>query len=175
VLALAVLGAGGCLHVDSQRNAPGHVDVRAPPARIEIERTERPADPGERIVVLSPGVLLARSSPVGLELSFHYGESSVSHERDHRVGGLLLPDRSLALNLGGTVSAGQFYAEVQAGTPIAALAAGYVRDRDRARSGAQSTAFLGPLYLRVRYFPDGGGQLELGFLFKAPLAISWSR
>jgi hypothetical protein len=54
-MALALLfGLTGCVHV-SERDAPGVVDLEAPPRDIEDTRTEVPEDPGQHVTRLTFG------------------------------------------------------------------------------------------------------------------------
>jgi hypothetical protein len=53
--AWVLLLSSGCVHWHFDRNAPGHIDVNAPPARLEPGKLEPPTDPGERYALIGVG------------------------------------------------------------------------------------------------------------------------
>lgn len=91
-LLAALVALPGCLVFHLERNAPGDVDVHAPPRHIEVERTETPEDPGEHVTRLSLGPYMQagpaflhdvrETTPrleVGAELSLAWYDLEVSH------------------------------------------------------------------------------------------------
>lgn len=112
VVAIGVAVLGAC-HVHGPAT-PGHVDVTRPPAWIADEVVELPGDPGERMVMITPGVVgLGGGGSIGrgvgdleLEIGLHFGEAAVSHN-DHSTGdrlfvprGLIAPETSVGAVVG---------------------------------------------------------------------------
>jgi hypothetical protein len=113
-LVAAAAAALAACHSHLERNAPGVVDPATPPARAS-RTVEPPGDPGERFVVLSPGVVVAgggRSDPArgvfdaAIEVTVDLGERDTSHN-DHRAGdrlfvprGWQFPPRGIGFTLG---------------------------------------------------------------------------
>src|SRR5262249_27076219 len=107
-LALTLALCGACTHWHLERSAPGHVDVLAPPTVSASGYPERPSDPGERMFIVSPGVLagtgLAQGGKLGTrgyasltaELGLHLGSSPASHVEDRFLGPI--PMHAIGLN-----------------------------------------------------------------------------
>jgi hypothetical protein len=186
---------GGCAHWHYEKNAPGHIDVTTPPrdpAATETEM-ERPDDPGERMVLLQPGLFggagfgaAGRDGTralltAGAEISLQLASADHSHTDDFEGG--LLPDRALALNLGwsfadsdeGGLAVGPLYGELQLSTSGSGIALGWAVDPDSGQHGPQLTAFLGPFFARADWFTDRGVTFQLGIMIKAQLGWVWSR
>src|SRR5262249_8364859 len=101
-----ILALAACQHWHYERNAPGHIDVTAPPT----SPTEEPGDPGEHMIVVSPGAFAgggsgfggdggsrARAS-AGVLASIEYGWSPRSHVEDELFG--VVPFDSIGLAVG---------------------------------------------------------------------------
>ena len=177
----ATLALAGCGVHHSQLNAPGHVDPLMPPRQPQNRPTEEPADPGERMLTLSYGVLagggmaFAKNGDtsgaygVGPELSLHAGSSDVSHASDDPP---VLPQHALGLNMGWIALAhpgrgvGPVYGELQLTEAPYWLAGGWAWDVDEHRHGPQGTFGLGPIYLRVSHLFDEGTSVQAGLVFK---------
>jgi hypothetical protein len=185
---LAVL-CSGCVHVHRTRNAPGHVDIREPPAAIESVKVERPRDPGENMLALSPGPFVGGggwaagnrtggSYAVGTELSLLYGRSQRSHADDDF---LVYPVDSVGVNAGATfastegVGLDRLYGELQLAQSLSGVAAGWAVERRTGASGPQITGFVGPLYVRSTTLLDQGTELTAGLVFKLPVVWVWSQ
>ena len=174
----------GCTHWHLERNAPGHVDLARPPSDPDNEQPERPADPGEREVVFSPGPnagLGIRNgerffAPVGFEAGFHYGQRAQSHYEDEFF--TAIPRRSLGVNLGLQRGAGGrmlSYGEVQLFFMPYGIAAGWAWLPYEAHHGPQATLFWGPLYLRATHLLGQDTEVSTGLFFKFPMAVIWSQ
>lgn len=122
IVAQVALGATGCLVFHPERDAPGHIDVHAPPERIEVERAEVPEDPGQRVtrLLLGPYLLTGPATrqgqsatlalQAGGELSLGFFELEQSHAPavDPSLGmrdpGLYFPEGTIdQVNLGWSV------------------------------------------------------------------------
>lgn len=188
--ALLTLWCAGCTVHHLEKNAPGHVDVRTPPAHPEQRAVEPPGDPGEQAVWLTYGALaggglgfpksgsVVGSYGLGPELSVHVGGFETSHTYD---GPPLLPERAIGMNVGWTALAhpgtgvGPVYGELQHTERPFHLAPGWAWDADDGRHGPQATLGIGPLYVRYTHLFDQGGALHLGLVFKGYDAWVWSR
>jgi hypothetical protein len=181
-LALGLCLVGGCTHWHLERNAPGHVEVSKPPVEISREGVERPEDPGERMLVISPGLNAGLGSsqgffaPLGFETTLALGQREVSHSDDTEV--IAIPEESLGLNLGVQRSGGGrmlTYAEAQIFSLPYGFAAGWAFLPQTKHQGPQGTLFLGPLYLRATHVLGEYTELSVGLFVKVPMAIIWSR
>ncbi len=186
---LGMGGWSGCVHVHLERNAPGRIQVAAPPQALDARALEAPEDPGERMVAFTAGGFAGLGGgkdsagfftlrQLGLEASLAYGDRETSHSQDDLFA---FPRRSVGVNLGwvpeSVPRAGEalIYAEAQVARDGYGVALGYVQELGRGRGGAQLTGFFGPFYARARYFPGGMGTAEGGLFFKIPSVVSWSR
>lgn len=187
LIALVALLAG-CIH-HLEHDAPGRVDLEAPPRDPEARDPEVPKDPGERVLVLSGGGFLAGGTALGgpvrgawslgAEASVSYGESAWSHPFDDPL--LVYPPGTLGLNLGwcpvghrgSAATAG--YVEAQYGARWVGFAAGYARGPAAGEHGPQVTAFAGPLFLRANHYLGRGTDFQVGLSLKAPALLVWSR
>lgn len=178
----------GCAHTHLERNAPGHVDVRAPPEDLRSREPEQPGDPGERLLTASVGAFagLGWASPadgrfdygVGPELSVSLGERPSSHYEDDFF---LLPARSFGLHLGlSAVDAegsglGPAFAELAFSETLTRLSVGYAVDVGDERNGPQATLAMGPLYLRATHLFSYGTSVHLGLALFGSHSWVWSQ
>src|SRR5262245_16700821 len=100
----------GCQHWHYEHNAPGHIDVAAPPRDLRSQEPEEPTDPGENLLVVAPGAFvgggpatggLCGTRPrvtAGLVTSLEYGWSAWSHAENDLFG--VLPPQSVGLVVG---------------------------------------------------------------------------
>jgi hypothetical protein len=183
-VALGAFLVTGCTHWHLERNAPGRVNLSAPPVNLADERPERPEDPGERMAVFSPGLNAGLGghdwgrffAPVGLETSILLGQDDQSHYEDAFV--ISVPRRSLGINLGVQRSAGGrmlTYGEAQIFFMPYGIAAGWALLPYESQQGPQTTLFFGPLYFRATHLMGHDTELSAGLFFKFPMAIVWSR
>jgi hypothetical protein len=189
-LALALLATACHWHRDT--NAPGHIEVAAPPPpgtyRVE------PRDPGEHMLALNPGLLFgggARAKrprsfgELGLEVSVNRGENERSHQED---GLFIYPQRGFGGSLGwsflhlsddlagGTrLDGGPLYAEAHVFRLPFIAGGGYAVNPFTGDHGPQLFGALAMMYLRARYMFDAGAEITLGAQFKLPFVRVWSR
>jgi hypothetical protein len=201
---LASSGAG-CLHWHRDQNAPGVTTINTPPAHMASQRMEQPRDPGERMLVISPGLAFGGGKArhnnsdegyfgIALEVTLDLGESNSSHVDQGRYdqkavnkGGFLYPDQAIGVNLGVALAdtergsfragplAGPVYLEIQGFIQGAGLAAGYQIDAIDGSHGPQGTAFLGPFFFRLAHTLDRSTVAQFGLMVKAPVGWVWSR
>jgi hypothetical protein len=186
---LWVLSLASCAHFHGDHDAPGVVDPRAPsPARPNL--VEAPRDPGEQMIVLSPGPFLGGGATIGgpdgtrgsgsfgAEASVFLGRSDRSHAEDDYF---LYPQRSFGANLGWTLLSSERagpttgYMEFQYADEAVGAAAGWAWDPHARSTGPQATVFAGPLYGRVTVLLDDRTTVEAGLLFKLPVVWVESR
>jgi hypothetical protein len=190
-----LLICSGCTTLHGSRNAPGNIDVEAPPRNMRARRVERPRDPGEHVLHWNAGGLAGGGVATGAgsrstasasaETSLHLGWSAHTHAYDEGLLPFQSPDlgHALGVNLGWSIgnsnrpasSAG--YAELQYSWQLlASLAAGWAWDPARKQGGPQVTGTLGPVYLRSTTMLDNATSLEIGLVLKIPvLSYTWSR
>lgn len=186
----ALLLLSGCTVHHLETNAPGHVDVLQPPEHLDARGVDPPADPGERMVSLTYGVLAGGGLAfpkgsdavgaygVGPEVSLHVGSSPHSHDDDSPP---VLPARALGVNVGWTAlshpgqSVGPLYGELQWTEMPYYLAGGWAWDADESLHGPQATLGIGVLYLRYTHLFDQGGALQAGLVFKGYDTWVWSQ
>ena len=199
-LAVASLGAAACHH-HRDLNAPGTIDPSVPPVELRPQQLEYPGDPGERMVVLTTGVVggayggSIASGPVGdfaIEATVSWGESETTHnDRASRLimpRGVLLPAQSDGVTLGwsglrivgddadGTrVVTGPIYAQVQRAFLYYGGAVGLAVDPRTGGIGPQVDAFYTFCYLRGRVLFGDGWELGGGLQIKWPTTWVWSR
>jgi len=201
VALLAALALAGCM-VHLERNAPGHVDLAAPPT-APAEQVEEPGDPGENMITLSSGLGLGGGGDFGgagssrgafkltLETTLHFGDRAFSHDENPPFIPLATnryyPDRSLGLSLGwhaldtssGRVATGPLYLEAQ-GFMMEAYASGvgvgWAVDPRSGHHGPQVTLFgLAVFTARYLYLAGVGHEIAAGIQFKFPVTWVWSR
>ena len=187
-LALMALTAQACVVLHSARNAPGNIDVPAPPSDLGSRKTEPPGDPGEWMGVASLGPYAgggltfggpggtATAGAAGAELTLQLGDQEHSHPDD----AIVFPQRSLGLSVGWTETLGDrnlasLYLEAQAMYQLGGLAAGWQIGPDKSTRGPQLTAFFGPLYLRGNVGLDGTTTVQLGVMLKFIGVLVWSK
>jgi hypothetical protein len=190
-LIVALTLSAGCRHWDVRPGGnPGHVDLTQPPNPLGRRGLAPADDPGERLLVVSPGVFSGvgkRSSgaagaelALAAEVSVHAGWSAQSHRHESSQT-VELPERSLALNLGysaafrhGDRYGDTFYLEGQYSQRGWGVAAGPAWSPAPGAVGGQLTAFLGFLYTRASLI-EGVTTWQAGLFVKAPLTWVWSR
>lgn len=189
----ATILIAGC-HYHQDTNAPGIIDVDTPPEDIRRESLEYPGDPGERMVVVSSGVVAGgggRSAPphgVGdfaLEGTLSWGESDTTHndaiDRLFVPDGALWPPSSIGVTLGWSAlrvlggshddtetEVGPIYVEVQRTAKVFGLGGGWAFAPWTGQHGPQLNAFAGPFFLRSRFLFDGGVEVHTGLQIKIP-------
>ena len=200
LLAFVTAASLGCGAAHLPHNAPGNIDVTAPPRDLTRIAVERPADPGEYVLGWTTGALvgggLSTPGPRGVfsgsaETSLHLGVNRTSHNHDtsqlwpfvgRGFGEYPMTGWAGGFNLGWTLgtdnrpanSAG--YAEAQLTySGVLGVAAGWAWDPARAAHGPQITANLGPLYLRSTTMLEVGTSIEAGLVLKLPAVWVWSR
>lgn len=192
-LALVTALLAGCHHHHVDTNAPGLVDPRVPPGDLRARGLERPGDPGEHLLVISPGVVggvgggsIASTLVVDLaaEVTVRWGDSEVSHNdaepRMFLPRGLRVPDRSTGFNVGwsalrlypenGTTSTGTgpLYAEAVRTGFAWSLSAGWALDPRTGGTGPQLGAHFIVYFVRGRALFGEGWEVVGGVQFKAP-------
>jgi hypothetical protein len=178
------------LHTDVVRLRPGHIDLGTPPPNPTVEVPSWPRDPGERYLVLSPGVFAGAgvafenaqttrvAGALGGEVSLHYGTADRSHAEDDFF---IYPQKTYGLNVGYTALSqegtqpGVGYVEAQYSEPPYGAALGWTWDTARAQTGPQATLFAGPLYARVTHLDGGRTEITGGLFIKVPYSWVWAR
>lgn len=200
-LALALVA--GC-HVHGPMT-PGHVDVARPPAAIASERVELPGDPGERMVMVTPGVVaLGGGGSVGrgvgdleLEVGVHLGDAAISHN-DHAAGdrlfmprGLLVPEQSVGIVAGWTalrvlgatddgahdtdLTTGPLHVRGQVAQGFWGGGAGWFYDPRTASGGPEVSLWAMLTELRVAVSTEGDVLFLLGLQLKWPVTFVTGR
>jgi hypothetical protein len=198
-IAIVLLAAlAGCRHYHRDTNAPGLVDVRVPPSQPARGELEVPGDPGERMIVLSPGVVATAggrsraphfAGDIAAEVTLSSGESDRSHNDNQAPflfmpRGLVLPQRGHGVTLGwsalrihdhpgggGDLTTGPLYLTLHAFRFAYGGGGGYLYDPIHHDHGAEIFGYLGLVEARARYLLDGGFEVTLGYQFKLP--VSW--
>ncbi len=203
-LALALAGASvgvAACHHHRDLNAPGTIDPSVPPVELRAQQREYPRDPGERMLVLTTGIVggayggSIASGPVGdfaLEATVSWGESDTTHnDRALRLfmpRGLVLPAQSDGITLGwsglrivganggGTeVVTGPLYAQLQRSRLFYGAAVGLAVDPRTSGIGPQVDAYYTFFYLRGRVLFGDGWELGGAMQLKWPTTWVWSR
>lgn len=184
---LIVAALAGC-HFHRDTNAPGHTDVDNPPADRAAARVE-PADPGEEMLAVNPGILAGgggrAASPqgfgeLGVEVSVVRGVNETSHIEDgfftypRQGAGGALGWSALRLT-GEDPEMGPLYLETYYFRLPWGAGGGWAWNPQNGDHGPQAFLFGASLYLRARYLFDDGGELTAGFQGKLPLVWVWSR
>lgn len=199
VAVLAVL-ASGCWVTHLPKNALGHADPLAPPADVTVERTETPADPGERVVTtyvagtFDVGFQLERPTEAtgvmgaGAAIAFGWYDRATSHERrDHvdlflarhttwGVGWRWRGDPDVADSMGHVLHAEWQRRFLLLQAP-ARVAVGWDVDvTDGAMGPHAEVIFMAGNRLRVSYLAGRGVSIEYGVVLELPsMAWVWSR
>jgi len=183
-----VLALAACQHWDYERNAPGHIDVATPPTAP----IEEPSDPGEHMIVLSPGGYFGGGASIddprgdhgrltgGALVSIEYGQSPRSHVEDELFG--VLPLDSFGLLVGWDAfeddaqhRTGPMFFDLQYRRVILGGSAGWSYDPSSGAQGPHAMAFLGPFYLGAVFTADHGSTFDLGIMIRGAFAWVWSR
>jgi len=195
LLALALAcAAAGCRHVHRDTNAPGIIDVRTPPRDPAGTPRVRPADPGERMLTVNPGVFWGAGpqtaephgfGELGAEVTINLGENDRSHYEDDFF---VYPQRGVGASLGwsavhidlaedgsGEARLGPIYAEAQIFRLPWIVGGGLAVDPFDGDAGVQVFGAFTTLYARARYLVDGGAELAIGIQLKLPFVRVWSR
>lgn len=197
VLALLVALAGCPVHM--QRNAPGTIDVHAPPSEIAREQVEPPIDPGERVFMVSAGALAGVGVRVGgdgrlaaegaAEISVSWGELDKSHEKAQPIVPIpivVLPPKRTGINLGWVFAEpnpdnsddgelGPIYLEYQVSRLLSGWSAGYSWDPEDDSHGPHVGAFFTGYYVKAGYRIGRGAEAMIGVVLKLPQTFVWSR
>ena len=185
--AIAVTVLAGC-HFHRDTNAPGLTDVENPPADRTAGRVE-PADPGEEMLAINPGVLAGgggrEASPegfgeFGVEVSVVRGSNERSHIED---GFFTYPLRGVGAALGWSAlrltdedpEVGPLYAEAYVFRLPWAAGGGWAVNPADGDHGPQLFVAGMSLYIRGRYLFDDGAEITAGFQGKIPFVWVWSR
>lgn len=190
VVACIAASSGACVHFHRDEGAPGHVDLRTPPAFPEMRAVEPARVPGETMLVVTPAVFGltgrhagAHTNLLGAELSFEWGwdPETAPTMHSHHGDGRHPPRHGWGLTLGTQAafragswqpSAGPIAAEVRRSFAGALFGgAGWIWDPGSHRHGAVATAIAGVFMLRGGYLAGGGGFAAIGFNFFFP--ITW--
>lgn len=193
-LAVIAALAVACAHRHRDTNAPGIQDVEAPPPDLARHEVIEPADPGEEMLTVNPGVLGGGGGraaephgfgEVGVEVTVNRGWSPHSHAEDNFV---VYPAAGYGASLGWSAlrvfdhpgagadaEPGPLYAEVQGFEFPYAGGVGYAVDPWHGQHGPQAFLFLMSGYLRARYLWDEGIEVSLGIQLKLPKVWVWSR
>lgn len=200
LLVVVAIAAAGC-HYHRDLNAPMVVDPVVPPKDVTDPQMEYPEDPGEKMVMLTTGVLggafggsLGPSAVVDLavEATVSIGENPTSHNdqasRLFMPRGVLMPPSSKGLTLGWsgmrvltreggptTLETGPIYVELQRAWLFAGLGAGWAIDPRTGGTGPQVNAFYTFYYLRGRVLFGDGWELGGGLQIKIPNTWVWHR
>jgi hypothetical protein len=189
---IAVFAVAACQHWHSDRNAPGHIDVLAPPLDVARRTVESPTDPGEHVVMFSPGFFgggggsfgngrVSRTfGLLGIEAGFRRGVRNTSHTEGDWTP--FFPDHAWGANLGwtfantseGGLHAGPIYVELQYSLWMSSFAAGYAIDPN-GDQGPQLTLSAGPFYFRTTYFVPDAAAIQFGLVVKFPFVWAWNR
>jgi hypothetical protein len=200
VVCVVALALAGC-HTHREPNAPGIIDPLVPPRDVTDPQLELPDDPGERMVMLTGGVVGGAHGgsiedgaaiDLALEATVSWGESESSHN-DHASRlfvprGVIIPPRSTGVTLGWSglrivhhdddswsTRTGPLYLQAQRAWAIAGVAAGLAFDPSTGGTGPQVDAYFTFYYLRVRILFGDGWELGGGLQIKIPQTWVWSR
>ena len=77
--------------------------------------------------------------------------------------------------LGSTLTRHSLYAELQHSRSLLGAAGGFSWNPDTGALGPQATVFYGPLYVRLGWKGDVGGEALLGLAIKGYSKLSWFR
>lgn len=198
--AAVALALAGC-HTHRDPDAPGIIDPLVPPKDLANPELELPGDPGERMVMVTGGVVggaLAGSVEEGAaidlaaEVTVSWGESDTSHN-DHASRlfiprGVIIPPRSTGVTLGWSglrvvnhdddtwhARSGPLYVQAQRAWAIAGVAAGLAVDPSTGGAGPQVDAFYAFYFLRGRILFGDGWEVGGGLQLKLPKTWVWSR
>jgi hypothetical protein len=191
---LVAVSSAGCVHFHLDDGAPGHVDLRAPPAFPEVKTVESARPPGETMLVVTPAVFGltgshagAHTNLLGAELSVEWGwdPATAPTMHLHRGDDRLAPRHGWGLTLGAQMafapgswrpSAGPITAELRRSLVGAFFAGGgWIWDPRTHRHGAVATALAGIFMVRGGYLWGAGGFVSIGLNFFFPITWVWTR
>jgi hypothetical protein len=195
VLLLSVAAAGCTIHL--ARNAPGGIDLGAPPRDPSKRAVETPADPGENVLMLNAGAFagaggrsreddLGRGewiADVGFELGAHWAAEKESHQEPDMFTFIPhpIPMQTHGVNVGGAwtgtdeLRLTDLYAEYSRRERLWGWGAGYSYDPDGEHHGPHAQLYLTSLYARASWHFDRGAQFTVGVYLKLPVILTWSR
>lgn len=185
-LKIAVLCCGlvGCGIHHSPRNAPGNIDLLAPPPKPGLPPKKLPTNPGGEVIVLgagpSGGYSVKRGFPSPTKGTLG-AEGMALYQISHNNSGTLMPEGTY-LGLGAGLLAAfhpegvkpRAFLEFRPVLNIGSLlffGAGWLVE-PHGHHGPQFTLSAGGLYFRVANRIDQGTDVELGFAFDLPW-FSW--
>lgn len=190
-LALALALAASACHFDHDTNAPGLSDVAHAPRDLSRQAPEPPADPGEEMIALTPGLMIGGGvrgrSPhgfgdFGVEIGLNQGESPTSHHEDDFLvyplsgRGVILGWSFLRLDdLNGETRAriGPLYLEGQIYRHMAGTGLGVAVDPRTGATGPELHAWFLSLFARTRYLWGSGGGFEASFGWQLKFPLTW--
>jgi hypothetical protein len=195
VIVAAALASGCTIHLE--RNAPGHANIAEPPRDLAKRAVETPADPGETVLMLNAGgfigggtrFLQAHSdgfdgfAELGFEAGAHWECRDKSHEKPDLFPFLphAIPLQTHGVNVGGaftgdeTLRLSELYAEYSRRDELWGWAIGWSLDPGELTHGPHGQIFWYYGYARGSWQIDRGGEVTVGFFFKLPEIITWSR
>ena len=190
---LIVVALVGC-HYHRDANAPGIIDPAIPPVHLADREPEYPADPGEKMVMLTYGLLggggATTSNDRGFvdlnpEVTLSWGESTTTHNdaasKLFIPKSVVMPPKSYGVSLGwsalrftkeldGTVATGvgPIYVEAQRSWVLAGFGGGVAIDPRSGAAGPQVQGFYTFYFLRMRYLFGDGFEVFGGLQLKIP-------
>ncbi len=191
VAAAVAVAASGCHH-HRDLNAPGVIDPMLPPAALRDRELEYPGDPGERMLMVTTGVLggamggsTGGAVDLAGEVTVSWGENPITHnDRASRLfipRGVLIPPRSHGVTLGWSALrvpfddrpeanpvTGPIYLEVQRSWTFAGVGGGWAYDPRTGGTGPQVNAFYTFYFVRGRFLLGDGWELGGGLQLKIP-------
>ena len=189
-LAALALAAPAC-HFDRDTNAPGLSDVATAPRDLSRHQPEPPADPGEEMIALTPGLMMGGGvrgrSPhgfgdFGVEIGLNQGENPRSHREDDFLvyplsgRGVILGWSFLRLDddSGGTrARIGPLYLEGQMYRQLTGGGLGVAVDPRTGATGPELNVWFWSLFARTRYLWGQGGGFEATFGWQLKIPVTW--
>ncbi len=192
LLPVLLLALSACVHAHRPDNAPGNIDVHAPPRDIAAHEVEPPEDPGEQMMVYSLGAVggggvffpqaeneeVDATWTVGPEVSVGYGTRSRSHNEDDFF---VFPERSYGGSIGWTAltrageGVGPIYGEAYFHETLLTVAGGWAWDPNDQTHGPQITLSTLLLFVRATHLFDLGTQAIIGIQLELPYQVVWSQ
>ncbi len=198
VLVVALVVLAGC-PVHMKRNAPGRIDVLAPPAHPEQEVVEKPGDPGEHVVLLTYGGFVAVggriggehrfANEMGVEVGVQWGDNARSHSKGEPIvpmPEIVIPQRRRGFNIGwalgeadaldsNRLERGPIYVEYAESRFVYGWTAGYGIDPTDGSHGPHVAVNGFGYYAKAGYRTERGFEMMLGLALKLPQSWVWSR
>jgi hypothetical protein len=187
ILALALLA--GCTHWHYERNAPGHIDVLAPPERpLPCDQQEYPGDPGENMLLLFPTAYVGGGGvgrdkqthgafATGVEASLLYASNESSHAEDALF--FPIPQDGFGMNLGihgfSRYDHLLAYGELLLRRSFVNVSPGWAWNLQAHQHGPQLTLSGMLLYVRATHFLGAHTDASVGIYLDVMLAWIWSR